>query len=76
VPLQHTIKAVVYRGEQFSVAECLELAVVTQGRTVDEVLENLQEAVALHPEGEEPARFGLAPAPTILVTMGLEPARA
>jgi predicted RNase H-like HicB family nuclease len=74
--LQHTVKAVVRKGERYYIAECVEIAVVTQGETLDEVLANLQEAVALHLEGEDPADFGLAPNPSILVTMELEPARA
>lgn len=73
---QHTVKAIVRRGEHQYVAECVELAVVTQGKTVDETLENLKEAVALHLEGEDPATFGLAPNPTIVVTMELEPVSA
>ena len=76
MPLQHTIKAVVRRGESHYVAECLEIAVVTQGLTLEETLANLQEAVALHLEGEDLEAFGLAPPPTILVTMELEPAVA
>ncbi|MBI4491215.1 MAG: type II toxin-antitoxin system HicB family antitoxin [Chloroflexi bacterium] len=74
--LQHTVKAVVRKGERYYVAECLDVAVVTQGRTLDETLANLQEAVALHLEGEDPADFGLVAHPTILVTMELEPASA
>ncbi len=74
--LQHTVKAVVRKGERYYIAECVEIAVVTQGETLDEVLANLQEAVALHLEGEDPATFGLAPNPSILVTMELEPSRA
>ncbi len=73
---QQTVKAVVRRGEQFYVAECVEIAVVTQGKTLDETLANLREAVALHLEGEDPARFGLSAHPTILVTIELEPAAA
>ena len=46
---------------------------VTQGETLDEVTQNLQEAVALHLEGEDPAEFGLKEDPTLLVTMELEP---
>lgn len=72
--LQRTVKAVVRKGERYYVAECVELAVVTQGQTLDETLANLQEAVALHLEGEDPAQFGLASNPSILVTMELEPA--
>ena len=74
--LQHTVKATVSKGEQYYVAECMEIAVVTQGTTLDETLTNLQEAVALHLEGEDPAIFGLVPEPTILVTMELEPVLA
>ena len=71
--LQHTIKALVRKGEQYYVAECVVIAVVTQGKTLDETLSNLQEAVALHLEGEIPADFGLVANPAILVTMELEP---
>lgn len=69
---QHTIKAVIRKGETQYVAECVEIAVVTQGATIAETLDNLQEAVSLHLEGEDPAEFGLAPDPSILVTMEME----
>ena len=74
--LQHTVKASIRKGDTHYVAECLEIAVVTQGKTLDETLVNLQEAVALHLEGEDLAEMGLAPSPTILVSMELELARA
>ena len=75
--LRHTIQAVVYPGEERGfVAECLELAVVTQGATLDETVANLREAVALYLEGEDLAALGLAPAPTVLISMELEPAHA
>ena len=52
--LQHTIKAIIRPGEESGyVAECVEIAVVTQGATLDEVTRNLQEAVALHLEDED-----------------------
>lgn len=71
--LQHTIKAVIRPGEQSGfVAECLEIPVVTQGATLDEVTANLREAVALHLEGENLAEFGLAASPSIIVTFELE----
>ena len=74
--LQHTIKAVVRRGESHYVAECLEVAVVTQGETLDETLANLREAVELHLEGEDLEALGLAPNPSVLVTMELDLVRA
>ena len=52
--LQRTIKAVIRPGEQSGyVAECVEIPVVTQGGTLDEVTRNLREAVQLHLEGED-----------------------
>jgi len=74
--VRHSIKAFVHRGENYYVAECLEIAVVTQGRTLDETMDNLREAVALHLENEDLADFDLAPNPSLLVTLELEPAVA
>ncbi|MCK6588527.1 MAG: type II toxin-antitoxin system HicB family antitoxin [Polyangiaceae bacterium] len=75
--LQRTVKAVIRPGDDAGfVGECIEIAVVTQGRTVDETLRNLQEAVALHLEGENPADFGLSDRPSLIVTMEIEPAYA
>jgi predicted RNase H-like HicB family nuclease len=71
--LQHTIKAFIRKGEKYYVAECLEIPVVTQGKTLDEAVANLKEAVALHIEGENLEQLGLAPNPTLLITMELEP---
>jgi predicted RNase H-like HicB family nuclease len=71
--LQHTIKAVIRPGEQSGfVAECVEIPVVTQGATLDEVSANLREAVALHLQGEDLAELGLAASPSIIVTLELE----
>ncbi|RIK78945.1 hypothetical protein DCC62_06575 [candidate division KSB1 bacterium] len=75
--LQRTIKAFIRSGEQSGyVAECMEIPVVTQGETLDEAMSNLQEAVRLHLDGENLTELGLAPNPTILVTLELEPAYA
>jgi predicted RNase H-like HicB family nuclease len=71
--MQRTIKAFIRKGDTHYVAECLEIAVVTQGETLDETIANLEEAIALHLEGEDPADFGLAPDPTLLVTLELQP---
>ena len=70
VHLQQTVKAIIRPGQRAGyVAECVEIAVVTQGKTLDETLQNLQEAVALHLEGEDASQFGLHDRPTVLVTM-------
>ncbi len=72
--LQHTIKAAIRPGDESGyVAVCIELPVVTQGSTLDEVTQNLKEAVTLHLSGESLTELGLAPNPVIVLTMELEP---
>ena len=73
--LRDTIHAVLQRDQGFYVAECLEVAVVTQGRTADEVLSNLQEAIALHLEGEDPQSLGLTDDTRLVVTYEVPMAR-
>lgn len=74
--LQRTIKAIIRKGETQYVAECVEISVVTQGKTLDEVVSNLREAVALHLEGENAAEFGLVENPALVITMEVEPSYA
>ena len=38
--LQHTIKAFIRRGREYYIAQCFEIAVVTQGKTLDETVAN------------------------------------
>lgn len=71
--LKRTIQAFIRKGESHYVAQCLEIAVVTQGKTLDETIANLEEAVSLHLEGEDLAELGLSPNSTLLVTLELEP---
>src|SRR3954470_20782194 len=66
--VRRTIQVRAFRGERQYVAECLDLPVVTQAATLDELAENIREAVGLHLEGENLADLGLAPDRTITVT--------
>ena len=67
-PLRDSLHTTVTRGESFYVAECWEVAVVTQGRTLDEVVANLREALTLHLEGEDLRSLGLTHSPRLVVT--------
>jgi predicted RNase H-like HicB family nuclease len=58
------------------VAECLNLAVVTQGQTLDETVQNLREALQLHLAGEDLIELGLTPHAPLLVTLEMEPVYA
>ena len=71
--MKKIIQVHIYKGDKFFVAECVDVPVVTQGRSLDELAENLKEAVALQLEGENPADFGLAESPSVLASFELEP---
>jgi len=58
--LHDVIHGVIHLDQNTFVADCLEVAVVTQGGTLDEVIKNLNDALALHLEGEDLAAFGLS----------------
>ncbi len=74
---RYTIQAVIYPGDESGyVAECQNLAVVTQGQTLDETVQNLREAIQLHLRGEDLAEMGLVSHPALLVTMEMEPVHA
>jgi len=62
----------IFRGERQYVAECVDLPVVTEAPTLDELTSNIREAIALHLEGENLAEMGLSKDATILATMELE----
>src|SRR5260370_17536365 len=71
--MKRIIHVRIFRGEKYFVAECFDLPVVTQGATLDELIKNVKEAIALQLEGENPADFGLAPDASILASYDLEP---
>ena len=70
--MKRTIQVRIFRGEKQYVAECLDLPVVTEAPTLDELAANLREAMALHLEGENLAEFGLADDPTVIATLELD----
>lgn len=73
-PVKRIIHVRIFRGEKQYVAECLDLPVVTQAPTLDELAANIKEAIGLHLEGEDLAELGVAPNPTILASLELEAA--
>lgn len=70
--MRHIIHVHVYRGEKYYIAECVNLPVVTQGLTLDDVVSNIREAIALHLDGEKLSDLDLVPVPSILINMELE----
>jgi len=74
--MKHILQFKIYKGDGQYVGEGVDLPIVTQGRTVDEVVARLNEALQLHLEGENLAELGLAPHPSALVNFELETAYA
>lgn len=72
--LQQSIHATIHADEEgWYVAECVEIAVVTQGRTLDEASQNLAEAVSLHLEDEDLSELGLVSQPSLTISFELQP---
>lgn len=67
--MKHIIHFHISKGEKQYVAQGIELPVVTQGKTLDELVANIKEATALQLEGENLADFDLAPNPSLLVDL-------
>jgi predicted RNase H-like HicB family nuclease len=53
------------------VAEGVDIALVTQADTLDELAKNIREAVELHFEGEDPEAFGFVREPSVLMNVDL-----
>ena len=62
--MKHPVKADIYFDGRYWCARCLDLDVFTQGKTLDDLVKNLKEAVGLH-LGRHPKHYQ----PTIVSLM-------
>ncbi len=69
--MKHIIQFRISKGDKYYVAEGVDIPVVTQAKTLDELALNIQEATDLCLEDEDPADFGLAPSPSVLINFEL-----
>ena len=70
--MKKIIQVYIYKSDKYYVAESFDVPVVTQGKTLDELIVNIKEAIALQLEGEKLADFNLAPSPSILANLELD----
>ena len=70
--MKRIIQFHINKGDKYYVAEGVDFPVVTQGKTLDELAENIREAVELHLEGENLEAFDLAPRPAVSVNFELD----
>ena len=70
--LSRAVHAAVFRSDEHFVANCLEVAVTTQGCSLEETLDNLRDAVSLHLADEDLRDLGLIDNPGLSVIFELE----
>jgi hypothetical protein len=75
LPDRATLHGVIARSGKWYAAQCVELPIVTQGRTLDETVVNFRDAVRLHLEGEDLAALNLAPNLALQLTLDIPPFR-
>lgn len=68
LPVRDSVHAFIFQGKTAYSAECLEVAVVSQGSTLDETVYNLREALTLHLEGEDMEALGLKANPQLVIS--------
>ena len=74
--MKKIIQVRIFKGEKYYIAECLDLPVVTQGKTLDETAENIKQAIELQLENENLADWDILPDYSILANLELEPVHA
>ncbi len=73
IKTRDTVHVVVTKSDGWYVAECMELAIVTQCHSFDELLVALREALELHMDGEDLTQLGLSSAPRLVVSYEAPP---
>jgi predicted RNase H-like HicB family nuclease len=66
--MTRTLTAAINKEGKWYVAKCLELGVVSQGKTIEEATENLREAVELYLEDNEEALKNISPRASIITS--------
>jgi len=69
--MKNIIYIEIYKGDDYYVAEGLNLPVVSQGKTLDEAVNNIKEAIELTLEDENLADFDFVENPQVLVNFEL-----
>ena len=70
-PMKQVILFHIHKGDAYYIAEGVDLPIVTQGKTLDELMANLKEAVELHLEDEPLADYNLTAQPSVLANFEL-----
>ena len=69
--MKNIVQIHIYKGEKYYIAEGVDLPIVTQAKTLDELVKNIKEAVELQLAGENLSDFTLASNPSVLLNLEL-----
>lgn len=69
--MKNIIQFHISKGKKYYVAEGVDIAIVTQGKTLDELAKNIKEAVELHFEDEDLESLGFTSSPSVLINFEL-----
>lgn len=69
--MKRIIQFHIYKGDKYYIAQCVDLPVITQAKTLDALAKNIKEAVELHLEDENLSDFDLEKHPSILANVEL-----
>lgn len=69
--MRKVIQISIYKGEKYFVAEGVNVPIVTQGKTYDELFNNLKEAISLFLEDEDLSKYDIQANPAIIANLEL-----
>lgn len=69
--MRQVIQISIFKGEQYYVAEGVNIPIVTQGKTYDELFYNLKEALNLFLEDEDLSKYDIQANPAIIANLEL-----
>lgn len=70
--MSYKFTVIINKEKRWFVGHCVELGVVSQGKTIKETQKNLKEAVALYLEDNPNARAYLSKSPSLITTFELQ----
>lgn len=72
-PMKSIIQFTVSHEDGVYTAEGVNVSIVTDGKTFEELTNNIREAVSLYFEDEDPVSLGFVKSPSILTNFELQP---
>lgn len=69
--MRKVINISIYQGDEYLVADGINIPIVTQGKSYDELMSNLKEAINLFLESEDLSAFDIDTNPAIIANFEL-----